>query len=191
MSNIIYASIDDTYPVAGQDNDTQGFRDNFNIIKTGLSVAKSEITSLETRSILSVSATEPPTTVDNDLLGSTIRNGVYSNMRGLIYENTAATGAVNVVTSAAPFQIFTLTGNTTFKFTNWPTAGQYAKIRLHIMGSDKTATFVANGGETLKYSTDFPLPLPFTVVSGHTYVIDVWCYDYSTTVFLDLVAEFA
>ena len=32
-SNIVDTTIDDTYPVAGIDNDSQGFRDNFNIIK--------------------------------------------------------------------------------------------------------------------------------------------------------------
>ena len=36
-SNIISSTIDESYPVAGQDNDTQGFRDNFNIIKTAAS----------------------------------------------------------------------------------------------------------------------------------------------------------
>ena len=46
-SNIISSTIDDTYPVAGIDNDTQGFRDNFNIIKTGLATASSEITNLQ------------------------------------------------------------------------------------------------------------------------------------------------
>jgi hypothetical protein len=45
-SNIISETIDGTYPVAGVDNDTQGFRDNFTIIKTGLATAQSEITSL-------------------------------------------------------------------------------------------------------------------------------------------------
>ena len=29
-------AIDQTYPVAGQDNDSQGFRDNFSNIKTSL-----------------------------------------------------------------------------------------------------------------------------------------------------------
>ena len=38
-STIISATIDGTYPVAGQDNDSQGFRDNFTIIKTGLATA--------------------------------------------------------------------------------------------------------------------------------------------------------
>ena len=46
-SNIISDTIDATYPVAGVDNDTQGFRDNFSIIKTGLSTAGSEISTLQ------------------------------------------------------------------------------------------------------------------------------------------------
>ena len=32
-SNIDNTSIDATYPIAGQDNDSQGFRDNFTVIK--------------------------------------------------------------------------------------------------------------------------------------------------------------
>ena len=50
MSNIDSTSIDATYPVAGQDNNSQGFRDNFNIIKNNFATAKSEITSLESNS---------------------------------------------------------------------------------------------------------------------------------------------
>ena len=46
-SNIISDTIDSAYPIAGVDNDTQGFRDNFTVIKTGLATAKSEITSLQ------------------------------------------------------------------------------------------------------------------------------------------------
>ena len=46
-SNITSGTIDGAYPVAGVDNDTQGFRDNFTIIKTGLATAASEITSLQ------------------------------------------------------------------------------------------------------------------------------------------------
>ena len=46
-SNIVPDTIDDTYPVAGQDNNSQGFRDNFNIIKTNFTSAKSEIETLQ------------------------------------------------------------------------------------------------------------------------------------------------
>ena len=41
-SSIVTTGIDATYPVAGQDNDSQGFRDNFSQIKTQLGTASSE-----------------------------------------------------------------------------------------------------------------------------------------------------
>jgi len=48
MASLINPSnIDVTYPIAGQDNDTQGFRDNFNNIKNNLTTAKNEITDLQ------------------------------------------------------------------------------------------------------------------------------------------------
>jgi len=40
-------NIDITYPIAGQDNDTQGFRTNFTNIKNNLTQAASEITALQ------------------------------------------------------------------------------------------------------------------------------------------------
>ena len=49
MTSLINTSaIDTTYPVAGQDNDTQGFRTNFGSIANNLSIAASEITTLQT-----------------------------------------------------------------------------------------------------------------------------------------------
>jgi hypothetical protein len=47
-SNINPTNIDIAYPVAGQDNDTKGFRDNFTIIKNNFTVASSEISDLQT-----------------------------------------------------------------------------------------------------------------------------------------------
>ncbi|CAB4129310.1 hypothetical protein UFOVP112_408 [uncultured Caudovirales phage] len=47
-SNINPTNIDITYPIAGQDNDTQGFRNNFTNIKNNLAVAKDEISNLQT-----------------------------------------------------------------------------------------------------------------------------------------------
>ena len=47
-SNINDTGVNKDYPVAGQDNDSQGFRDNFNIIKDNFVAAKSEIETLQT-----------------------------------------------------------------------------------------------------------------------------------------------
>ena len=46
-SNIVSTTIDETFPVAGQDNNSQGFRDNFSVIKNSLASAKTEIENLE------------------------------------------------------------------------------------------------------------------------------------------------
>ena len=42
-SNINSTGVDATFPIAGQDNDSQGFRNNFNTIKNNFTAAKSEI----------------------------------------------------------------------------------------------------------------------------------------------------
>ena len=47
-SNIVPGNIDGTFPVAGQDNSSQGFRDNFTATKNNFTEAKTEIESLQT-----------------------------------------------------------------------------------------------------------------------------------------------
>ena len=46
-STIITTGFNAEYPVAGQDNDSQGFRTNFSVTKTGLETARDEITALQ------------------------------------------------------------------------------------------------------------------------------------------------
>ena len=45
-SQIDPTTVDVTYPIAGQDNDTRGFHDNFRAIQNGLVFARSEISDL-------------------------------------------------------------------------------------------------------------------------------------------------
>ena len=47
-SKIVPGNIDGTFPKAGQDNSSQGFRDNFSAINTNFTEAKSEIEDLQT-----------------------------------------------------------------------------------------------------------------------------------------------
>lgn len=48
MASLINPSnIDATFPIAGQDNDTQGFRTNYQNIKNNFTVASSEINALQ------------------------------------------------------------------------------------------------------------------------------------------------
>jgi len=69
-SNIDPSSIDTTYPVAGQDNDSQGFRDNFTNIKDNFTEAETEIEDLQSKVLLKSALTGA--TLDNDMAGTSI-----------------------------------------------------------------------------------------------------------------------
>ena len=47
-SNIVPGNIDGTYPKAGQDNSSQGFRDHFNSTKNNFTAATTDIEELQT-----------------------------------------------------------------------------------------------------------------------------------------------
>jgi hypothetical protein len=61
-SNINPNTINITYPIAGQDNDTQGFRDNFSNIKNNFAVALTEISALQANSVVASTTTSIPAT---------------------------------------------------------------------------------------------------------------------------------
>ena len=65
MSNINASNIDGTYPVAGQDNDSQGFRTNFTNIKNNFTYAKSEIEDIQAKAVLKSGLTGE--TLDNNM----------------------------------------------------------------------------------------------------------------------------
>ena len=65
-------NIDGAYPVAGQDNDSQGFRDNFTNIKTNFGYASAEITDLQSKVVLKSALTG--TTLNNNMNNSVISN---------------------------------------------------------------------------------------------------------------------
>lgn len=162
MSNINFSSIVTTYPVAGQDNDSQGFRDNFTAISAALSVAKTEISTLQTNSV------SVGTGVTNDLLQATVSNGLYKQFYGVYFDGGTVPTSANIDLTNGPVQKFTLSGNPTLTFTNWPTTGQSGYIRVHI-ASDQSGVrypiFSTSNSGTIHYDTSFPTN-PITSTKG-------------------------
>jgi hypothetical protein len=70
-SNINPYNIDGTFPVAGQDNSSQGFRDNFTNIKNNFTYAENEISDLQNKAILTSALNGQ--TLNNDMAGSQIK----------------------------------------------------------------------------------------------------------------------
>jgi hypothetical protein len=119
-------NINGEYPVAGQDNNTQGFRDNFTNIKVNFQYAETEITNLQGNSISKVS-TSVNEFNDSVVYGARLQNTGYIQVnRG----NVAPTANINY--AAGSFQTITANAATTLNFTNLPSAGNTAVITLAI-----------------------------------------------------------
>ena len=130
-SNINPNNIDTTYPIAGQDNDSQGFRDNFTNIKTNFEAAETEIDDLQSKVLLKSALTG--TTLDNDLNGALLENPKLQGVRFTKVDTATTTGNVSVDFSAGQYQrIGTVTGNVTLGFTNIPSAGNYAEWTVEL-----------------------------------------------------------
>ena len=124
-------NIDGQYPVAGQDNNSQGFRDNFTNTRTNFQFARDEITALQGNAILK-------TALAGTTLNNNMGNAVISNAQ-LIGQTTAAVTLGNITSSTAnivfgvgSYQTATTQGNTQLNLTGWPSNGLYATVRLQL-----------------------------------------------------------
>jgi len=132
MSNINPNNIDGTFPVAGQDNSSQGFRDNFTNIRNNFSYAQSEISDLQAKSITTSALNGG--TLNNNMGYNTIQNAqLFSPSYTYLNIGTPTSGStVTLDYSQGTEQKFTTNGNYTLAFTNWPAAGQMGILTLWI-----------------------------------------------------------
>jgi len=129
-------NIDTTYPVAGQDNNTQGFRDNFTFIKNNFTAAASEITTLQ-----STSAVKGAGTV-NDFAGGLIYDAKLQDLSAVATKLGSVTGTVSINYAAGHYQQMSTSGSITINFSsvNLPGIGRYGFIRLEITVSNASHT---------------------------------------------------
>ena len=168
-SQIDFGAITTSYPVAGEDNDSQGFRDNFTAIAAGLAVAKTELTQLQNSSVLRADLATNAIAVQNDLNGSTIANAFYNKFYGVCFNGGIRSASADVDLVNGPIQKFTLSSNTVLTFKGWPTSG-WAKVQV-VLAADapydtvRQPTFATTAGGTIKYDTAFPT-IPGTASQG-------------------------
>ena len=189
-SAINYIAIDTAYPIAGIDNDSQGFRDNFTVIAGALATAKTELSALQTNAVLVADLTSN-TPVVNDLLGSTISNGLYTKFNGVTRNAGTIVTLTDIDLNNGPLQIFTLANSTTLRFASWPADTLYAKVRVHFLSDTNgtwTPTLATSNGGTITYATGFP-SLALNINGKHK-VIEAWTYNAGATVFVQYIGEF-
>lgn len=139
MSNINPYNIDGTFPVAGQDNNSQGFRDNFTNTRNNLIFAKSEIEDLQSKAIFKANLIG--TSLDNDMAGATISNAETRGFRETIYAFGALSGSITIDASLGNYQTVTTSGSVSIgSFINWPSVGTHSRLKLAISVSNVTHT---------------------------------------------------
>ena len=192
-SNIISETIDGTYPVAGVDNDTQGFRDNFTIIKTGLATAQSEITNLQSNTA--------KLDETNDFNGTDITDANFSLNTEKYHNIGTVVSGQNISFLNGHYQSMSVNldeGVSTINFAlaDWPDRDHVAKITVQMFGNDtaKNVTFTVDGGGSLKYNDTYPRTGGTASVvldsSEDPIVIDFWTYNQGTTVYAEYRGRF-
>jgi len=124
-------NIDGTYPVAGQDNDSQGFRDNFTNIRNNFTYIKAEVEDLQSKAVLKTALTN--TTIDNNLQGNAIVGASLTSYRETYNDIGSVSGSITVDFTNGNFQKITMSGSTTLAFSFPDSAsGQYSSIKLWV-----------------------------------------------------------
>ena len=138
-SNINSNNIDGTYPIAGQDNDSQGFRTNFTNIKNNLAYAKSEIDDLQAKAVLKGALTG--STLDNNMAGSIFRSAEIKDLRETRIALGTTSGTISLDHAAGHYYTVTTSGSITASFAGLPSSGKLGRIRLEV--------YVSSTGHTL------------------------------------------
>lgn len=128
MSSINPNNIDGTYPIAGQDNDSQGFRDNFTNIKNNFTFAYDELTDLQSKVVLKSALSGG--SLNNNLNYSQLVSAQIKGSVETLNNLATVSGNQDIDWSDGHFQYFTTGANVSLTFSGWPTSGYYAKMRL-------------------------------------------------------------
>jgi len=201
MSSITFTNINGAFPVAGQDNNSQGFRDNFTNIRTALSVAKTEITNLENSTA--------KLNDDNNFNGNILENAEYRQLNGTVRNNGAFSSLANIDLSLARLHVFTVdvpaSGSGTLTFLNWgdnaPSGNEvFSKVTVHLRNNATAGTKIVNFANSIsgsfrivsgEFTASGTTPrLTFTTINEEK-VFEAWTPDGGQTVYLKLLGTFA
>jgi hypothetical protein len=182
--------IDTEFPVPGQDNDSQGFRDNFTNIKTNLDTAKTEIETLQDTTVKINADTTFLTSGGGapvQLINANLKSFSTAKFPPAALDEIKASTQLTLDFSDGDYQVYQFTQpevEINFDQEGWPTAGRVGKITLEL-------TSTAAGGTTIAFDNNLNVKLDSswnngeTVISNNTnpVIIELWTRTRGTTIF--------
>ena len=157
-----YNRVDTKFPVKGQDNDSQGFRDNWTNLVRAITDIDDRTDNLEKNAVLVENTT-------TNFLGNTIEDVNLRNYSSELYDNSEQYGRIEIDYTLANYQkIEVPQGDHQLDIINWPGAGKVGTLTLEITPTgDGTLNFI--DGISLG-----PESNPFAVSNDGTYIFDLW-----------------
>lgn len=188
-SSINFANIDETYPVAGQDNDSQGFRDNFQNIKNALSTASGEITTLQEQS--------PSLLTDNDFNDKVISKAIFKDTATQVVTDTIS-GETNIDFTSGHYRICIVDAEkpdvNTIVVTNWSPASSLTHMILDVRSNNanqKFLNFSTPSGTIYTDSSNLDLSSNFDMTTnGARYFFELWSPTQGQDIFIRYLGEF-
>ena len=138
MTTINTNGININYPVPGVNNNSQGFRDNFNAIRTNLNTAGDELSDLQSKVILKSALNN--SMLNNDMANTLISNASILNFRHTTYNlGSSLSGIVNIDIQDGDVQYGTITGDTSLTFCCWGPTDVKCELDLQLTFANANA----------------------------------------------------
>lgn len=191
-SNINTTNIDAAYPVAGQDNDSQGFRDNFTTIKSNFVASKTEIEALQSATAQGVSYDSDNNL--NDFNATIIQDASLQSVTQEVNVIAGVDSQTDINFTNGHYQAVTVTDNVTLRFALWPANLKYGKIRMALTASGSglphRVTWTTEAGGTIKYGPGYPTNLDINS-DTNPIMVDAFTVDGGQVVYIEYIGEFA
>ena len=129
VDNIYISKIDETFPRAGQNNDSQGFRDNFANIKLALNYSSEDIEDLQSKAVVKRPIGNS-NVVDNDMNWVDITRAQLKSFSETYYDLGPVSDYQEVDYSLGTIQRLQLTQDLAIQFINFPPVGQFGRLKI-------------------------------------------------------------
>lgn len=192
MSNINYLSINENFPVAGQDNDTQVFRDNFDTIKNSLRAAQEEVTDLQNNTAKTNAESDFN---NNEISRAVLRNTMFKKFDAGMISSSSSQYTIDYENGS--YQVIRFGNSVNIDFQNLPENSAadgpigVGKITLELYGDGlpRTLTFLAANGTTFRRNPDWPESVVVSSMSAPI-IIDVWRHN-ATYIFMHYHGQYS
>ena len=190
MASLVNPSnINGNFPIAGQDNDSQGFRDNFTNIRNNFTFIKSEVEDLQSKAILKSALIGG--VLDNNFLGSQLKNAQLKNYAETMYDWGTTSGDVQLDLALGNVHKIYTSGSVQINavIKNWPASLQYARVLVYITIADTGHTLsipntittdVSGIGGLKKITGNFTI----NYIDASSYIYEFSSVDSGSTIFV-------